>query len=94
MLEILYPHMVSPVPSMTILQLQLSRAQKELLAGASVPSGRIIESEPVNGYQCPFRTCYGIHLFPISVDSVELLSAGFSGPQSPRQGAGLRMAVL
>jgi len=85
MLEILYPHMVSPVPSMTILQLQLSRAQKELLAGASVPSGRIIESEPVNGYQCPFRTCYGIHLFPISVDSVELLSAGFSGPQSPRR---------
>ncbi|MEP3479186.1 MAG: type VI secretion system baseplate subunit TssF [Fuerstiella sp.] len=86
MLGILYPHMVTPVPSMSILKFGLHPAQVDHPAGLSIPAGRSLETEEIQGHQCRFQTCYPVKLFPLNVDGVRLLQQPFSGPSTPQKG--------
>jgi type VI secretion system protein ImpG len=83
MLGILYPHLLSPVPSMSVLGLKLNPAQKDQTAGHAVNAGTLIETERIHGHNCLFRTAYPVRLFPMESNSVRLLSRPFSGPPSP-----------
>ncbi len=85
MLGILYPHMVTPVPSMSILRFGLNTSQKDQTAGFPIPAGRSLETEEIEGHQCRFRTCYPVKLFPLTVDSVRLFPQPFSGPSTPQK---------
>ncbi|MCA9047647.1 MAG: type VI secretion system baseplate subunit TssF [Planctomycetaceae bacterium] len=85
MLGVLYPHMTTPVPSMSILRFGLNRTQKDQTDGFPIPAGRSLETEPVRGHQCRFRTCYPLQLFPLSVDAVRLIPQPFSGPSTPEK---------
>jgi type VI secretion system protein ImpG len=72
LLEILYPHYLRPVPSMTIAQLALDPEQGGPGEGLAVPRHALLRSRPVDGVRCVFRTCYPVKLWPIAVESVDI----------------------
>jgi type VI secretion system protein ImpG len=83
MLGVLYPHMLAPVPSTSIVRFELSRSQKDQLNGRIIDAGTPLETERINGHECRFSTCYPVHLFPLSTRAVRLLPNPFSGPSTP-----------
>lgn len=86
MLGILYPHMVTPVPSMSVLRFGLNATQVDQTAGFPIPAGRSLETEEIRGHQCRFQTCYPVRLFPLNVDQINLFPQPFSGPSTPQKG--------
>lgn len=86
LLGVLYPHYVAPIPSMAVVQLELDPAQNQLLAGHTVPRHTELESEPIDGEPCRFRTCYPVTLWPIEVTSAALLKPPFAAPATARSG--------
>ena len=83
MLGILYPHLLSPVPSMSVIGLKLNPGQKDQTHGHQIKPGTLIETERIRGCNCRFRTAYPVTLFPLEAQAVRLLSRPFSGPPSP-----------
>jgi type VI secretion system protein ImpG len=67
LLEVVYPHLVRPIPSMSIVEMQLDPEQGKLPAGVLVPRDAILRSRPVAGTACTFRTCYDTTLWPVTV---------------------------
>ncbi len=84
LLGVLYPHYLHPVPSMAILQFALAADQAELTAGYSVPPGTAVETEPIQGEPCRFRTCYPVTVWPIEMESARLSGPPFTAPTTPR----------
>ncbi len=80
MLEVLFPHLLRPVPSMSVVQFGLDRAQVEAFNGFPVPRGTMLETEKVDGDPCRFRTCYDTTCWPIEVTEVSLASHPFEAP--------------
>src|SRR5262249_11848255 len=62
LLGVLYPHYQAPIPSMAIVQFDLDSGQNELTAGYPIPRQALLETEPVQGEPCRFRTCYPVTL--------------------------------
>jgi len=85
MLGVLYPHMIAPVPSLSIIGFSLNRDQKDLIQGHTLKRHSMIESEKIRGTNCLFRTCFPVQLFPMDPLSARLLPRPFSGPPSPRR---------
>ncbi|MGD8589720.1 MAG: type VI secretion system baseplate subunit TssF [Chromatiales bacterium] len=73
MLGVLYPHYQAPIPSMAIVQLN---AAADLTAPYELAAGAELETDPIDGEPCRFRTCYPVTLWPIQVKSAHL--SGFS----------------
>ncbi len=65
--QILYPHYVRPIPSMSLVQLHLDPEQGRLTTGFRVPRNSTLLSRPVQGVPCRFRTCFDTTLWPIDV---------------------------
>jgi type VI secretion system protein ImpG len=80
MLEVLYPHYRAPIPSSSIVQFELDPRQNKLGSGLTIPRHTGIETEPVQGEPCRFRTCYPVDLWPIEVRSARLERAPFVAP--------------
>lgn len=96
LLGVLYPHYVAPVPSMAIAQIVFDKAQAELTAGYHLPRDVTIETDPIEGDPCRFRTCYPVKLWPITVASASIKSSPFSAPQtrwSADAGAVIRLEI-
>src|SRR5262249_29747756 len=72
LLGVLYPHYQRPFPSMAIVQLEFDPEQKELPAGHTVPRHSPVETEPIQGEPCRFRTGYPVTLWPIEVRAASL----------------------
>lgn len=70
LLEAMLPHLLRPVPSLTILQFQpLAKAFNEV---TRVPRGAVVDSVPVDGTRCRFTTTAPCEVVPLKVDSVAL----------------------
>ncbi|MCC7497234.1 MAG: type VI secretion system baseplate subunit TssF [Bryobacterales bacterium] len=67
LLNIVYPHYVRPIPSMSIAEFRLDPAQTKNPAGTLVPRDAKLLSRPVAGVPCRFRTCYDTTLWPLEV---------------------------
>lgn len=63
LLELLLPHYLQPFPSCAIAQLD---------SGASAPRGSALDSAPVHGVPCTFRTVY-----PVQANAVQVLALDF-----------------
>lgn len=83
MLGVLYPHYLAPIPSMAIVQFVLDRGQGELTTGYTIPREAAIETDPIDGEPCRFRTCYPTTLWPIELASARLSGRPFAAPQTP-----------
>jgi type VI secretion system protein ImpG len=75
-LNVLYPHYLAPIPSMSIAQFSLDSTQGKLTTGYKIDRGTILYSHPIQGTPCRFRTSYPLTLWPIEVVSawIESLS--------------------
>jgi type VI secretion system protein ImpG len=74
LLNVLYPHYLTPIPSMSIVQFVLDPDQGKITSGYTIDQGAGLYSQPVGGSPCRFRTCYPVTLWPIEVASAKLIS--------------------
>ncbi len=74
LLNVVYPHYVRPVPSMSMVQFHLDPEQGKLLSGLEVPRGSPLYSRAVAGAPCRFQTCYDTILWPITVAAARWLT--------------------
>lgn len=81
MLGILYPHFDRPIPSMSILQME---PKADLLEPHRVPAKTLIDTEPVDGERCRFRTAFDVTLNPVTVRAATLSSRPITAPQTSR----------
>ncbi|MBV9785737.1 MAG: type VI secretion system baseplate subunit TssF [Acidisphaera sp.] len=89
LLGVLYPHYLAPVPSCSVVQFT---GQPDLLAPVAIKRGTTIETEPVRGEACRYRTGFPLTLWPIEIESVRLSGLPLAAPANP-QAAGA-VAVL
>src|SRR6516162_7433711 len=80
LLGVLYPHYLAPVPSSAIVQFG---CQPDLAVPFRVPAGLPLDSEPVRGESCRFRTSYPVTLWPVDIESVRLSGLPLAAPANP-----------
>jgi type VI secretion system protein ImpG len=83
LLGVLYPHYQAPVPSMGIIQFHLAAEQAESPLGYQVKAPALVETPPIEGTPCKFRSVYPVHLWPIVVESATLSRPPFKVPETP-----------
>jgi len=75
MMSLLWPHYLRPIPSITLMQFQSSKG------GAKerrwVPRWTEIDSVPVDGTPCRFRSC-----FAVPIDPIEVVEAALENPSA------------
>lgn len=80
LLGVLYPHFLAPFPSAAIAQFA---TQLELSVPVRLDAGLAIETEPVQGEPCRFRTAWPLTLWPIEIESVRLAGLPLPAPPNP-----------
>ena len=95
LLNILYPHFLRPIPSMTVAQFRLDPEQGKLTSGLRIPRNSILYSRPVDGAPCKFRTCYDVTLWPLEVSDARWVTPDKLAPpfRAPDAVAALRMEL-
>lgn len=96
LLNVLYPHYLTPTPSAAIVQFVLDRQQGELMTGYGLPRHSELETDPIDGQPCRFRTCYAVQLWPIDLKSAAFKGHPFVAPRtrfSDRAQAVLRLEL-
>jgi len=89
LLNVLFPHYLAPIPSMSVAQFVLDPEQAKLQTGQTIPRESMLYSKPVEGIPCRFRTCYPVTIWP-----VEVASARFELPERAEVQGGAVHAVL
>lgn len=82
LLGVLYPHYLAPIPSMGIVQFHLDPSQGEVTSGYEIPRGTQVESDPIEGQPCRFRTGYPVTLWPLTVVSARLRNSMVGAPRT------------
>jgi type VI secretion system protein ImpG len=92
LLDFLYPHYLAPIPSAAIAQFEPRADFDEALI---VPRDTTIESEPLQGDVCRFRTTQQVELWPVAVHAAVLSGRPLLAPPAPRlqAAASLRIAL-
>ncbi len=67
LLNVLYPHFMNPVPSMSIAQFEPDPEQGLLTSGHLIKKQTPLFSTTGQGEICRFRTCYPVTLWPLKV---------------------------
>jgi type VI secretion system protein ImpG len=75
LLNILYPHYTSPIPSMSVVKFEPVK-QAISPEGYQIAGGTPLYSNPANGVSCRFSTGYPVRLWPVEVVSVRLSEPG------------------
>jgi type VI secretion system protein ImpG len=71
-LNVLYPHYLAPIPSMSVVQ--FTPKPGTLTTGYEIPRGTSLYSRPIEDSRCRFRTGYQVTLWPIKVENAALES--------------------
>ena len=83
LLDVLHPQHVRPIPSLSMVEIELDPQLGKLPGGHFVPRGSEVQSRAVQGLQCRFRTSYDTMLWPATITAAEWTAA-------ERAGAGAR----
>jgi type VI secretion system protein ImpG len=70
LLESLYPHYLRPLPSYSIVQIG-NRSGETSDVVSTVARGSMLQSAPVQGVTCQFRTAYEVVLGPVTISRVQ-----------------------
>ena len=73
-LSLMQPHYLAPIPSSTVVQLEADADRSDATSGMVIPRYSQLHTPPMGGVRCHFRTCYPVTLWPITVDSVDVIS--------------------
>lgn len=91
----LYPHLVTPVPSISLVKLEADVTKISSSEGAVVPKNTSLFLNDTDGNTCFFKTCYETRLWPITVEAVRVLDLediGISSLAHPTsKGLGIRL---
>jgi type VI secretion system protein ImpG len=71
LLNILYPHYVNPIPSMSVVRFEPTKKTVGL-AGYRIEKGAALYSRPVGGHPCRFATTAPVVIWPVEVASAAL----------------------
>ena len=71
LLTVVYPHLIRPIPSMSIVEFQLDPEKGKITTALPIARNSTLYSRPVAGVPCTFRTCYDTMLWPVSVTAGE-----------------------
>jgi type VI secretion system protein ImpG len=71
LLDLVYPHYVRPIPSVSVVEFRSDPEQGKLTTGFEIPRESLLYSRPVGGTPCKFRTCYNTTLWPLAIESAE-----------------------
>ncbi|MCH5373136.1 MAG: type VI secretion system baseplate subunit TssF, partial [Planctomycetes bacterium] len=82
-LSALFPNYLRPIPSSAIIQLKLDKSQSDRTDGAAVKRGTVIETAPISGEKCQFRTCYETRLWPFEISDAGFYGRPFTAPVTP-----------
>ena len=74
LLNILYPQLTSPIPSMAIAQFNVAQDQGKLTTGFTIDRHTSLFADAANGVFCRFRSCYPVTLWPLRVDRAAIES--------------------
>lgn len=86
LLDIVCPHYLAPIPSMTVVQMEMDSAQGNLADGYTVPRGSMLFSREVKGIPCRFRTCYPVTLWPLELEAASYMTSPFGARYIPPPG--------
>ncbi|MGA2723887.1 MAG: type VI secretion system baseplate subunit TssF [Bryobacteraceae bacterium] len=77
LLNILYPHYLRPIPSMSIAQFQVDPEQGPLTTGHTIKKNTSLYTGAIAGKatSCSFRTCYPVTLWPLQVTAAAVAPA-------------------
>ena len=89
LLELLSPHLLAPVPSLTTIRLL---PKPEATGASRVRRGTPVETEAVRGEKLTYQTCHDTVLWPIAIEAAKLAGLPLPAPANP-QAAGA-VAVL
>lgn len=67
LLENLYPSLLAPLPSMTVVQMTLGAAQGKVTAGLGVPRHTALVAQAESGEEVRFRTAWDSTLWPLQI---------------------------
>lgn len=67
LLDALFPYYRAPIPSLSVIQLQVSSGLKQV---SSLARGELVETKPVKGVPLLFTTCYQVELTPLKIESI------------------------
>lgn len=85
LLEMLSPHLLAPVPSMTTLRLGPA---PDATGPMRVPRGLLLETDPVRGEPIRFTTCHDVTVWPVAIETLRLMGQPIAAPANNRvQGA-------
>lgn len=83
MLGVLYPHYLAPIPSAAIVQFELDPASGDPTEAKRIKRHAMLESPPIEGQPCRFRTAFPVTLWPIKVSRARLQGLPFESPPTP-----------
>lgn len=87
LLNVLYPHLVNPIPAMAIAHLKVDPSNGNLTTGFSIPKRTLLNAEAHEGISCQFSTVYPLKLWPIEVDHVSFSTSNkfYTYGQKPKE---------
>jgi type VI secretion system protein ImpG len=71
LLNVLYPHYLAPVPSMTMVQFDADPENPQPQA-VTVPRHSRMHTQKIDGVACEFRTCYPVELWPVGLSGASI----------------------
>lgn len=75
----IFPHLLAPIPSAFIAEFALGESDYTP-SGYSLPAGTGVETEPIQGEPCRFRTCYSVDMYPLEIELAEFQSVPLRAP--------------
>jgi type VI secretion system protein ImpG len=72
LMDVMYPHYLRPIPSMTIVQFETDTERPEISRRYTIARHQPVYAPPINGAICKFRTCYPVDLYPIILTEASL----------------------
>lgn len=80
LLEVLYPHFLAPFPSCFVARMA---PQEGLQNPAALPAGLMVDTEPVRGERCRYRTAYPVTVWPVEIEAARLSGLPITAPANP-----------
>lgn len=87
LLETIYPHFLTQIPSMAIVRFDASEKDANLAKGPLIPRGSILKSILGKGDRtpCTFRTAHDVRLLPVRIEEVRYYTRDVAALNLPRR---------
>jgi type VI secretion system protein ImpG len=74
LLNVLYPHYLNPVPSMTVARFEVDPQRGKLTTGHEIPRHTQLFAHAEGGAICRMRTAYPVTLWPVEVKAADVVT--------------------